>query len=83
MSEAITVEARLEADGSVTPTSVTWRGGQRPVADVGRSWVETRDGVPYRHILVMLPNADRLELALNQYTLTWELVQAWTTPAAG
>lgn len=83
MSDSIAVEARLEADGSVTPTSVTWQGRQRSIADVGRAWVETRGGVPYRHILVMLPNTDRLELALNQHTLTWELVQAWTTPAAG
>ena len=83
MSETIAVEARLDSDGRVTPLSVTWQGHSRTVANVGRSWVETRDGVPYRHILVMLPNSDRLELALNQHTLTWELVQAWTTPTAG
>ncbi|MFN8473150.1 MAG: hypothetical protein U0822_13255 [Anaerolineae bacterium] len=83
MSETIAVEARLEADGSVTPVRVTWRGRQQAVSDVGRAWVETRDSVPYRHVLVMLPNGDRLELALNQHTLAWELVQSWTTPTTG
>ncbi len=80
MPDPIEVEARLEK-GNITPVSVTWRGRRQTVADVGRSWVETRDGVPYRHVLVMLPNADRLELALNQHTLTWELVQTWTSSA--
>ena len=82
MPEPIEVEARLDGDG-VTPVSVTWRGRRHVVADVGRAWGDTRDGVPHRHVLVMLPNSDRLELALNQHTLTWELVQAWTTPATG
>ncbi len=83
MSDSITVEARLEGDGGVTPVSVVWRGRRQTVADVGRTWSETRDGIPYRHVLVMLPNSDRLELALNQHTLDWELVQVWTSTTAG
>ena len=81
-AEAVQVEARLETDGRVTPLAVVWRGRRTAVTDVGRQWTQERDGIPHRHVLVMLPNSDRLELALNQHTLTWRLVQTWTTPAA-
>ncbi len=79
---SIQVEARLESDGRVTPLSLVWRGRRVAIADVGRQWTQEHDGAPHRHVLVMLPNSDRLELALNQHTLTWRLVQTWTTPAA-
>lgn len=76
----IQVEARLESDGQVTPLAVLWGGRMTRVADVGRQWTQDQAGVPHRHVLVMLPNSDRLELALNQHTLTWRLVQSWVTP---
>jgi hypothetical protein len=79
----VKVEARLEADGSVTPLVVIWQGRHERIIDVGRQWTADRDGVPHRHILVMLPNRDRLELALNQFTFTWHVVQTWTTPTVG
>ncbi|MCW5853744.1 MAG: hypothetical protein KIT87_27000 [Anaerolineae bacterium] len=82
MSQRIEVEARLESDGRVTPLAVVWRGRRTAVADVGRQWTQEQAGVPHRHVLVMLPNSDRLELALNQHNLTWRVVQTWTTPAA-
>lgn len=79
----VKVEARLEEDGRVTPLSVTLGGRRERVADVGRQWTEEAQGTPERHVLVMLPNRDRLELALNQRDLTWRLVQTWTTPVMG
>ena len=79
---AVEVEARLESDGRVTSLALVWRGRRVAVADVGRQWTQEQDGVPHRHVLVMLPNSDRLELALNQHSLTWRVVQTWTTPAA-
>lgn len=82
-NEPVQVEARLEKDGHVRPIIVTWRGRESRVVDVGRQWNEERDGVPYRHVLVMLPNTDRLELALSLRDLTWHLVQAWTTSSTG
>ena len=80
---AVKVEAKLEEDGRVTPTTVTLNGRRERVADVGRQWTEAADGGPQRHVLVMLPNQDRLELALDLRTLTWRLVQTWTTPRVG
>ena len=78
----VQVEARLESDGRVTPLAVVWQGRRVAVADVGRQWTQEQAGVPHRHVLVMLPNSDRLELALNQHSLTWRVAQTWTTPAA-
>ncbi len=82
-NEPVQVEARLEKDGQLRPIIVVWRGREQRVVEVGRQWNEPRDGVDYRHVLVMLPNTDRLELALNLRDLSWRLVQAWTTPPSG
>ncbi len=81
--QPIRVEARLESDGSVSPIALLWQGRMTPIADIGRQWAQEHDGIPYRHVLVMLPNSDRLELALNQASLAWFLVQTWTTPTFG
>ncbi|MCW5880318.1 MAG: hypothetical protein KIS91_05215 [Anaerolineae bacterium] len=81
--EPVQVEARLEKDGRLRPIIVVWRGREQRVVEVGRQWNAERDGVPYRHVLVMLPNTDRLELALNLRDLTWQVVQTWTTPPSG
>lgn len=82
-TQPIQVEARLARDGSLVPVLVVWRGREQRVSDVGRQWTQEHDGVPHRHVLVMLPNSDRLELALNLHTLYWRLVQTWTSPTSG
>jgi hypothetical protein len=82
VEQGIEVEAWME-DGQVKPTNVVWQGRRVAVTDVGRQWTQDDGGIAQRHVLVMLPNSDRLELALNPQTLTWRLVQAWTTPTVG
>ena len=82
-AQPVRVEARLEADGTVMPVGLTWQGRYQRVTDVGRQWTADHEGVPHRHVLVMLANRDRLELALDQSNLTWRVVQVWSTPTFG
>lgn len=71
------VEVRFDEEGRLTPTSFTWQGRVRPVADVGRHWVEDEEGRPVHHVLVMTPDQEIFELCFDPRDLRWQVRQTW------
>jgi len=65
------VEARFDADGSITPLSFTEAGRRHMVTSVGRSWDVAGEG---RHVLVMDERGRVVELLLRVPALTWRVV---------
>jgi hypothetical protein len=72
LDEAIGVELRFEADGTVRPQRFSWGGGWLSVSDVGRQWVDEAG----RHVLVMIGGRRVFELLLERERLTWRVVRA-------
>jgi hypothetical protein len=60
MRQAITVEARFEAGGSIRPLTFEWRGRRHVVVSLGRQWDQDNE----QHFLVMTPDDRVYELAL-------------------
>lgn len=60
MRQAITVEARFEAGGSIRPLIFEWHGRRHVVASLGRQWDQDNE----QHFLVMTPDDRVYELAL-------------------
>ena len=71
----VAVEARFDADGTITPLALAWRGQMLRIGDVGRSWA-TADG-QLRHWLVMVATGGTYELCLDTTTLHWRITRAW------
>lgn len=71
------VEARFDEEGRLTPTSFTWQGRVQPISGVGRRWVESEEGQPIHHYLVMAPSQEIFELCFNRQDLRWEVRQVW------
>ncbi len=67
--DPVEVTARFGADGSITPYSFTWKGGNYSIVSVGRSW---RDDLG-KHILVMVAGDRVFELIFNPGEFTWYL----------
>lgn len=74
----VVVEARFDADGTITPLTIAWRGQMLPIGDVGRSWTST--GGTLRYWLVMVPTLGTLELCLDTAALLWRITRAWKRP---
>jgi hypothetical protein len=74
----VAVEARFDADGTITPLALEWQGRGLPISDVGRSWA-TADG-QLRCWLVMIAARGTFELCLNTTTLRWRITRAWEPP---
>ena len=68
--EWVEVEARWEADGSVTPIRFTVGGQPHRVTSVGRNWDVAGEG---RNILVMDERRQVYELVLRVPELRWWL----------
>ena len=69
MNEAIAVEVRLKADGTIRPLAFSWRGKRYRVTSIGRQWEQ--DGE--RHFLVMTAGEQVYELAYRQKEGDWRL----------
>ena len=80
LNAPVSVEARFDEEGKVTPTALTWQGRTYHISDVGRRWVETN--APHRlyHCLVMIPTGETFDLYLDTSTLQWRIVRAWERP---
>ena len=76
----VSVEARFDEEGTVTPTAFTWQGRTYPISDVGRQWAETNGPHRLHHYLVMTPTEEAFELCLDTSTLQWRIVRAWERP---
>jgi hypothetical protein len=81
-NEPVSVEARFDEEGTVTPTAFTWRDRTYHISDVGRRWMETNGPYHLYHCLVMTPTGETFELCLNTSTLQWQLVRTWERPKA-
>jgi len=71
----VAVEARFDADGTITPLALEWQGQRLLISDVGRSWA-TADG-QFHHWLVMTVPHGTFELCLNTATLRWQITRPW------
>jgi hypothetical protein len=75
----VAVEAHFDADGTITPLALAWRGQMLRIGDVGRSWTAA-DG-HFRYWLVMIATGGTLELCLDTITLRWRITRAWEPSA--
>ena len=82
INEPILVQARFLPDGDVQPHAFTWRERVRPIADWGRQWDETSDGVQWRCHLVRTADGETFELRFAVATGRWLLHRAWLRAAA-
>jgi len=73
IGEPIFVQARFLPDSQAHPTAFIWRGGQYAIADWGRQWDDTADGVTWRCYLVRTAAGETCEIRLNQATGAWQL----------
>lgn len=64
-----TVEARLQADGTIRPLAFVWRGQHLKVSDWGRSWQRDEQ----HHFLVMTPDQRVWELRFYPAALRWTI----------
>jgi len=80
VEQPVSVEARFEADGTITPLAVLWEGQYWPIESVGRRWEEGDPPHRRRCFLVMLPTRCTLELKLDTATLRWTVTRVWEQP---
>ncbi len=73
----VSVEARFEPDGSITPLAFTWQGRRVAIATVGRRWTAD-DGT--RRFLVMSPLDEVFELSFDPTASAWKVVRTWERP---
>ncbi len=74
----VAVEARFDADGTITPLALEWQGQRLTIGDVGRSWTAADGQLHYW--LVMLAARGTFELCLDTVTLRWRITRAWEPP---
>jgi hypothetical protein len=77
INEPIIVQVRFLSDGAVQPTAFMWRERTRHIADWGRQWDETSDGVQWRCCLVRTADRETFELRFAAATGRWLLHRAW------
>ncbi|MEW6566583.1 MAG: hypothetical protein AB1449_00155 [Chloroflexota bacterium] len=69
MRERISVEVRVQEDGTVRPLAFVWKGRRRKVASLGRRW-QAEDG---EHFLVRTAEGRVYELAYEEASGDWWL----------
>ncbi len=69
MGQAISVECIFWSDGRVRIRRVKL-GASWHMVEQGRQWVDSRG----RHVLIMLPGEQALEIMLDGEKLAWQLV---------
>jgi len=67
--EPIEVTARFDAQGTITPLELTWKGSYLRVESSGRRWTD-EDGL---HILVILASGRMVELIYRSGEGRWYL----------
>lgn len=82
VNEPILVQARFLPDGRVQPTAFIWRERTRYIADWGRQWDETIDGVTWHCYLVRTPVQETFELRSVLAEGRWVLARAWLHESA-
>jgi hypothetical protein len=76
----VSVEARFDEEGTVTPTAFIWQGRTYHISDVGRRWTETNGSHRLYYCLVMTPTGETFELCLDASIPQWRIVRAWERP---
>jgi hypothetical protein len=76
----VSVEARFDEEGTVTPTAFTWQNRTYHISDVGRRWTETNGPHRLYYCLVMTPTGETFELCLDASIPQWRIVRAWERP---
>jgi len=69
VNEAIVVDVRFKADGTIRPLAFSWRGKRYRVASLGRQWEQAGE----RHFLVMTTDEQVYELAYLPKEECWRL----------
>lgn len=67
--EPIEVSARFSTDGEIIPICFNWQGLEYPVVSTGRRWQDAKG----RHMLVMVPDNEVLELVFISDKMLWYL----------
>lgn len=80
INEPVSVTARFDEEGTVTPTAFTWQGRTYLISDVGRRWMEANGPHLLYHCLIMTPASETFELCLDASTLQWRIVRALEKP---
>lgn len=69
MSEAIAVEARFEAEGTLRPIAFEWKGQRFIIESYGRRWEENGT----QHFLVMVHGEQVYEITFLHGENQWKL----------
>jgi nicotinamide-nucleotide amidase len=70
-SVPVSVDARFDEQGQLTPRAFQWRGQWVRVASVGRMWGESREGVSIKHYLVSTPGEVLFDIAYEPVSARW------------
>ena len=73
LNEPISLNCLIDAQGYITPKSLSWAGREHTIVSVGRQWEESEG----RHVLVELEDGSRLEAQLNREKLIWYIKKLW------
>ncbi len=77
VNEAVSVEAQLRGDGTVSPQSFVWRGRRFQIVSWGRQGTKSRDGRACHYHLVQTPDLESWELCQDAETGAWTLARRW------
>jgi PncC family amidohydrolase len=67
----ITVDARFDLQGRLTPRAFQWRGQWVQVTSIGRVWGTSRGGVLIQHYLVSTPGATLFDITYEAISARW------------
>jgi PncC family amidohydrolase len=67
----VSVDARFDEQGRLTPRAFQWRGHWVQVASIGRVWGVSRAGVFVQHYLVSTPGESLFDIAYEPLSARW------------
>lgn len=77
INEAVNVEVRTQADGTVRPLAFVWHGHRYEIESWGRESTETREGNVWRCYLIQTSGPETWELCQDTKTAQWTLTRHW------